>query len=78
QQTIEQSLVNFPIVGLIGARQAGKTTLAKAIAARQTQAVVYLDLEVPSDLAKLTDPELYQRSHTGSLLPTSRTSRNDW
>ena len=32
------------------------------------EAVVYLDLEVPSDLAKLTDPELYLRSHSGSLV----------
>ena len=68
QQTIEQSLLSFPIVGLIGARQTGKTTLAKAIGERQTQAVVYLDMEVPSDLAKLTDPELYLRSHAASLV----------
>ena len=75
QQTIEQSLGNFPIVGLIGARQTGKTTLAKALGARQTRAVLYLDLEVPSDLAKLTDPELYLRSHAGSLVIVDEVQR---
>ncbi|MGO9115538.1 MAG: ATP-binding protein [Thermoguttaceae bacterium] len=75
QQTIEQSLRNFPIVGLIGARQTGKTTLAKAIGERQVQSVVYLDLEVPSDLAKLTDAELYLRSHTGSLVVVDEVQR---
>ncbi|MEI8373825.1 MAG: ATP-binding protein [Planctomycetota bacterium] len=75
QQTIEQSLANFPIVGLIGARQTGKTTLAKALGERQTRAVLYLDLEVPSDLAKLTDPELYLRSHAGSLVIVDEVQR---
>ena len=31
QQQIEESLQKFPVVGLIGARQVGKTTLAKAL-----------------------------------------------
>lgn len=44
-------------VGLLGPRQVGKTTLALAIAA--TRPSVYLDLEAPSDLAKLAEPELY-------------------
>ncbi|MFO1430084.1 MAG: ATP-binding protein [Candidatus Competibacteraceae bacterium] len=44
-------------VGLLGPRQVGKTTLALAIAA--TRSAVYLDLEAPSDLAKLAEPELY-------------------
>jgi len=52
------SLRRFPIVGLVGARQVGKTTLARAVARRVGRAV-YLDLERPSDSARLTDPELY-------------------
>jgi hypothetical protein len=35
----------------------GKTTLALVIAA--TRPAVYLDLEAPSHLAKLAEPELY-------------------
>lgn len=52
------SLRRFPIVGLVGARQAGKTTLAHTVARRLGRAH-YLDLERPSDAARLTDPELY-------------------
>ncbi len=44
-------------VGLLGPRQVGKTTLALVIAA--TRPAVYLDLEAPSHLAKLAEPELY-------------------
>jgi len=52
------SLRRFPIVGLVGARQVGKTTLARAVGHRVGRAV-YLDLERPSDSARLADPELY-------------------
>jgi hypothetical protein len=52
------SLRRFPIVGLVGARQVGKTTLARAVAHKMGTAV-YLDLERPSDRARLADPELY-------------------
>ena len=52
------SLRRFPIVGLVGARQVGKTTLARAVA-RKVGRAVYLDLERPSDNARLADPELY-------------------
>jgi predicted AAA+ superfamily ATPase len=40
-------------VALLGPRQVGNTTLAKAIAAGRPQSV-YLDLERPADLARLT------------------------
>ncbi len=52
------SLRRFPVAGLVGARQVGKTTLAHAVARRVGRAV-YLDLERPSDAARLADPELY-------------------
>jgi len=52
-------------VGIVGARQVGKTTLAKAIARRRTKAI-YLDLELPSDLAKLERAELYLEQHAHS------------
>lgn len=61
------SLSRFPVVGLLGARQVGKTTLARLIAER-TAEPVYLDLERPSDLGKLQEPELYLESHTGHLV----------
>lgn len=55
---IQQALGEFPAVALLGPRQAGKTTLAKLIAETQPDSL-RLDLERPSDLAKLTDPELF-------------------
>lgn len=64
---ITSALANFPVVGLIGARQTGKTTLARAIA-QQNPGSVHLDLERPSDLAKLTDPEAFLRHHAGRLV----------
>jgi uncharacterized protein len=42
----------------VGPRQAGKSTLARRILP-QMKAGLYLDLELPSDLAKLRDPEAY-------------------
>ncbi|MCY4053976.1 MAG: ATP-binding protein [Hyphomicrobiales bacterium] len=43
-----------PAVALLGARQVGKTTLARMIAKQEPS--VYLDLESPRDLARLADP----------------------
>jgi len=67
-QTIIQSLSRFPAVGLVGARQVGKTTLAKHLATQLAGNVVYLDLERPSDLGKLTEPELYLERHANALV----------
>lgn len=56
---IESSLKKFPVVSIIGSRQVGKTTLAKEILKSSGKNALYLDLELPSDLNKLNDPELY-------------------
>jgi predicted AAA+ superfamily ATPase len=48
----------FPVVGIIGARQVGKTTLARQYAGARPQPVRHLDLESPRDLAMLDDPLL--------------------
>lgn len=49
----------FPAVAIVGPRQVGKTSLARRLAASWEQNTVYLDLENPSDLNKLSDPELF-------------------
>jgi uncharacterized protein len=57
-----ESLKTFPVVGLVGPRQVGKTSLARQLVAelaQSNQSAVMLDLERPSDLAKLTEPELF-------------------
>ncbi|PYU64605.1 MAG: ATPase, partial [Acidobacteria bacterium] len=64
---IKNLLTRFPAVGLLGPRQVGKTTLALSIASELKDSSIYLDLELPSDRAKLSDPELYLGQHEESL-----------
>ena len=47
-----------PVVTILGPRQVGKTTLARDVAARFGGAVTHFDLEQPSALARLAEPEL--------------------
>ncbi len=56
---ILESLKTYPIVAILGARQVGKTTLAKEISLLFGKKSIYLDLENPSDIAKLNDPLLF-------------------
>jgi hypothetical protein len=65
---LEELLHTFPAVALLGPRQAGKTTLAQALADRMGDKAVYVDLELPSDRAKLSDPELYLSLHENQLV----------
>ena len=64
---LTQALAEFPAVALLGPRQAGKTTLAKIIAVQHPDSM-YLDLERPSELAKLTDPELFLSRYADRLI----------
>ncbi len=63
---IETALSDYPAVALLGARQVGKTTLARQIG--EARSAVYLDMERPSDRQKLTDPEAYLSLHTQRLV----------
>lgn len=58
EKTLRGLLSQFPVVGLIGARQVGKTTLARRLAAREQGPVATFDLEDPTDVARLADPKL--------------------
>ncbi len=55
---LQSRLAEFPVVGLLGARQVGKTTLARLLAERFEVPVTRFDLERPEDLARLEDPML--------------------
>ncbi len=61
-------LVRSPVVAVLGPRQVGKTTLALEIAEGLGDRAIYLDLELPSDRAKLADAELYFASHERDLV----------
>ncbi|MDE2662141.1 MAG: ATP-binding protein [Gemmatimonadota bacterium] len=66
---VEEHLSLFPAVGLLGPRQVGKTTLARAIADSREEGAhgepgrvaggLYLDLENPADLARLAEGSGY-------------------
>ena len=66
-------LAQLPAVALLGPRQAGKTTLAHAVA--EGRASVYLDLEAPRDLAKLSDPAGYLAAHEDELVVIDEVQR---
>ena len=55
---LRRLLKAYPVVGLFGARQVGKTTLAQQLAAQWQGKVSWFDLEDPRDLARLQDPML--------------------
>jgi uncharacterized protein len=56
-ERITAALKRSPAVCLIGARQVGKTTLARQVA-KQSTATRFFDLENPAHLAQLADPML--------------------
>ena len=68
QEQIIKSLSKFPVVGLLGARQVGKTTLAKMIQSEIQSQTVYLDLELDEDLFKLQEPQIYFQQHQDALI----------
>ncbi|MDA0824499.1 MAG: ATP-binding protein [Proteobacteria bacterium] len=59
-------IAQVPAVALLGARQVGKTTLAKTIAKDINS--IYLDLEAPEDLLKLSDSSSFLSAHADKLI----------
>jgi len=66
EKQLISTIANNPVTGIIGPRQCGKSTLAKKIL-EQYKNVIYLDLERPSDLQKLSDAEWFFSSNKESL-----------
>lgn len=69
-----ESLDQFPVVALLGPRQVGKSTLARVIA--QEREAVFLDLERPSDVAKLRDAEMFLNSVADKLVIIDEVQRS--
>ena len=63
---IQNALRRSKITALLGPRQCGKTTLAKEIAIQKK--AHYLDVESPSDRAKLQNPESYLKNIPGLII----------
>jgi len=63
---LQTSIAQMPAIALFGARQVGKTTLAKTVA--KDISSIYLDLEAPEDLLKLSDPASFLGIHNDKLV----------
>lgn len=68
QEELQGLLDRHPVVGILGARQVGKTTLAQQLAARYDGPVAFFDLEDPTDLARLAEPMLALRDLRGLIV----------
>lgn len=60
---ISKLLKQFPAVAILGPRQAGKTTLAKQIAATAKKQTIYIDLEKQKDRLLLSDIDTFLEEH---------------
>ena len=64
---VRKALQQLPAVAILGPRQCGKTTLARQLV-KAVEGVLYLDLERPSDLARLSDPEALFAANPDALI----------
>jgi len=64
---LSENLKDFPALAILGPRQCGKSTLSK-IFLKKLNNVIYIDLERPSDLAKLENPEMFFEMHREKLI----------
>lgn len=67
-EVIRELLEDFPVVAITGARQVGKTTLAKSIIDEENRKAIFLDLESPRDENRLTEPELFFERYEDHLI----------
>ena len=68
ERRLRELLSRHRVVGIVGARQVGKTTLARAVAAAWPRASHFFDLEDPAALARLADPMLALRGLRGLVV----------
>ncbi|MBL9079643.1 MAG: ATP-binding protein [Planctomycetes bacterium] len=67
-EAIDDLFQVFPVVALLGARQVGKSTLARTLAKRTRGPVEFFDLEDPEDRRRLEDPGLVLRELEGLVV----------
>lgn len=67
QAELKRLIARFPVTGIVGVRQVGKTTLARAFA-QSRKNVTFFDLENPEDLARLQDPMLALKGLRGLVV----------
>ena len=74
-QRVSRALSEMPAVAILGPRQCGKSTLARELV-HDRDDVVYLDLERPTDLAKLSDPETFFNVNHDKLICIDEVQRS--
>jgi len=67
-ETLKKLIRRHPVVGIVGARQVGKTTLARSLLDSIGKPTSYFDLENPEDLARLADPMLALKDMKGLVV----------
>jgi predicted AAA+ superfamily ATPase len=67
-QRTRELLERYPVVAVLGARQVGKTTLARQIVAEVGTPSFFFDLEDPEHLARLGDPLLALKELEGLVV----------
>jgi hypothetical protein len=66
--TIAGLLTRYPVVGIVGARQVGKTTLATLSRRGLRTSSAFFDLEDPEQLSRLSDPMLALKGLRGLVV----------
>jgi uncharacterized protein len=73
---IPKLLSYFPVLGLVGPRQVGKTTLVKALTQHLPKPILYLDLENLNDFALLEkDPQWFLEQHSDKTVVIDEVQR---
>jgi predicted AAA+ superfamily ATPase len=67
-ELLKRQLANFPVVAILGARQVGKTTLARLLERDWVGPKRHFDLEDPNDQARLADPSFVLRELKGLVV----------
>ena len=67
-ESVKKLLKTHPVVGIVGARQVGKTTLAKQIMDSMSAPCAFFDLENPEDLSRFSDPMLALKNLKGLVV----------
>jgi predicted AAA+ superfamily ATPase len=65
---VQRLLSSHRVVAIVGARQVGKTTLARQVVNGYRGASTLFDLEEPGDLARLSEPMLALKALTGLVV----------
>ena len=68
ERAITAGLAANAVVALLGPRQCGKTTLARALVGRASRRSHYFDMENPVDVARLAEPMLALRPLKGLIV----------